>query len=160
MQIVISRMFLAAVLCTLALPALARNAASGNGTGSVVAAAGAQQTEGEAANLEKKETSVGAEMHPANSHKATAASTHKNHVATTHPKAAAVRRTGTQQHSTAKLKTGQLTSGQSAKLKTKQTTLHREDNGGPQSAGEKTNVNQQNKTSNDIRLKKHNARMF
>ncbi len=165
MQTVIRQVFLAAVLCTLAVPALARYTASSPGAGTVVAATGPQQTEGEAANLEKKETSVDAEVHPDTERKATAPSMHKNHIATTHPKVAAVQRTGTSQHSGAKLKTGQLTSGQSAKLQTKQTTMHpevhqdREENG-QQTAGEKAKVHQQDKTTNDIRLKKHNARMF
>jgi hypothetical protein len=147
-------MFLAAVFCTLAVPALAQNSA------------------GEAANLERKETGVDAEEHPMRSdsaRKATPANRHNARVAATHlathPKSAAVQRAATQQHSTAKLKTGQLTSGQSAKLRTKPTTLHREvhqdrEDNGQQAPGEKSKDDQQTKTSNDIRLKKHNARMF
>jgi hypothetical protein len=170
MQTTLKQMFLAAVLSTLAVPALARNAASGHETSGAIMPAGSQQTAGEAASLEKKETGVDAEEPPVrrdNSRKATAASAHKSSVATAHPKAAAVQRTGTRQHGTAKLKTGQLTSGQSAKIQAKQTTFHgevhpdREDNASNRAAVEKAKLNpQQDKPSNEIHLKKHNARMF
>jgi hypothetical protein len=172
MRTTIKQAFLAAILCTLAVPALAWNTAHNKATGSAIMSTSAQQTEGEAANLEKKETGVDAEEHPVrqdNARKVTPANRHTTRVAAAHrstrPKAAVVQRAATQQHSTAKLKTGQLTTGQAAKLQTKQTTLHREvrqdreDNSGPM-AGEKNKVNQQNKTSNEIHQKKHNARMF
>ena len=167
------KIFLAAVLCALAVPALPQNTARNNDPGSAVVAPGPRQTEGEAANLEKKETGVDTEALPVrhdHAGKRPAASAHNARLAATHsihPKAAVVQRAATPQHGTAKLQTSQLTSGRSAKLQTRQTTLHRavdpdrEEDGGQLSAGEETKVNhQQNKPSNEIHQKKHNARMF
>ncbi len=175
----IKRTFLAAVLCALAVPACARNKDTG------VVLAGPQQTAGEAANLEKKETGVNAEEHPMsqdNAGKRTVAShqkprqthilkaidrdPHKTGVAATHPKAEVGQHAANQQkHVAAGLKTGQLTSGEAAKLQTKRAALNREvqseENGGQQRAGEKAKFDHQpNKTSNEIHQKKHNARMF
>ncbi len=70
-----------------------------------------------------------------------------------------------QQHRTAKLKTGQLTTRQAAHLETKETSLHhqihsnREQGAGELTPEDQTNP-QQNKSANPIRLKEHNARMF
>jgi hypothetical protein len=177
------RTFLAAVLCALAVPALAQNTAQSNDTG--VMPSGPQQTAGEAANLEKKETGVNAEEHPMrqdNAGKRTAAShqkprqthiskaidrdKHNAHVANTNAKTEVGQRAQNQQKRVAAgLKTGQLTSGEAAKLQTKRAAFNREvqgeENGGQLTAGEKAKVNhQQNKTSNEIHQKKHNARMF
>lgn len=179
MHTAIKRTFLAAVLCALAVPARARNKDTG------VVLAGPQQTAGEAANLEKKETGVNAEEHPMrqdNAGKRTVAShqkprqthlskaigrdPHKTGAAATHPKAEVGQHAANQQkHVAAGLKTGQLTSREAAKLQTKRAALNRqvqsEENGGQQRAGEKAKVNHQpNKTSNEIHQKKHNARMF
>jgi len=69
-----------------------------------------------------------------------------------------------QQHRTAELKTGQLTTRQAAHLETKETSLHhpihrdREQDGGKLTPESQTNP--QDKNSNQIRLKEHNARMF
>lgn len=155
------------------MPALAWNTTHDKATGSAIVSTSAQQPEGEATNLEKKETGVDAEEHPVrqdNARKAAPANRQNARVAaayrSTHPKPAVVQRAGTRQHSAATLKTGQLTNGRPAKLHTKQATLHREvrqdreDNSRQQTAGEKNKVNQQNKASNEIHQKKHNARMF
>jgi hypothetical protein len=179
MQTAIKRTFLAAVLCALAGPARAQNKDAG------VVPAGPQQTAGEAANLEKKETGVNAEEHPmrqdnagkqttanhqkprqAHLSKAIGRDQHNARVANTSSKTEVGQRAQNQQKRVAAgLKTGQLTSSEAAKLQTKRAALHREvqgeENGGQLTAGEKAKVNhQQNKTSNEIHQKKHNARMF
>lgn len=175
------KIFLAAVLCTLAMPALAQNIANGSENGPLTA--------GEAANLEKKETGVNAEEHPTRQHKGgklAAVNRQKFHhqqnhpskaitrdrqsarVVSAHPKTEVGRRAANQQKRVAAgLKTGQLTSREAAKVETKQAALNREvhtdreENGGKLTPGGQTKVNhQQNKLSNEIHQKKHNARMF
>jgi hypothetical protein len=143
-----------------------------------------KQIAGEAASLKRKEAGMNTEerdmrednrgrltsanraaglQHQQN--RASKAIDHKKHnaiVATAHDKTAPGPRP--QQHRTAELKTGQLTTRQAAHLKTKETTLHhqihsdRELDGGKLTPESQTNP--QNKNSNQIRLKEHNARMF
>ena len=142
-----------------------------------------KRTAGEAASLERKEAGMNAEerdmrednhgrltsanrarlQHQQN--RASKAIDHKKHnaiVATAHAKTAPGPRP--QQHRTATLKTGQLTTRQAAHLETKETSLHyqihsdRELNGGKPTPESQTNP--QDKNSNQIHLKEHNARMF
>ncbi len=69
-----------------------------------------------------------------------------------------------QQHRTAKLKTGQLTTRQAAHLETKETSLHHQIHSNREHDGVKltpeSQTNPQDKNTNQIRLKEHNARMF
>ncbi len=143
-------------------------------------------TSGEAASLERKEVGLNAEereMREDNRGRLTAANRaqlqhqqnrvskaiyHKKHnatVARAHAKNAAGPRT--QQQRAAELKTGQLTSSKAAHLETKEASLHhqihsdREPDGAKRTSEDRAQVNpQQNKNTNQIRLKKHNARMF
>jgi hypothetical protein len=100
--------------------------------------------------------------------KAIARDKHNAAVTPTHAKSVAGRRALNQQHrAAAGIKTGQLTAGEAARVETREAALNREihsdgaENGGKLSPKERAQVNQgQNKTSNQIRLKKHNARMF
>ena len=142
-----------------------------------------KRTAGEAASLERKEAGMNAEerdMREDNRGRLTStnrarlqhrqnhvskAIDHKKHsavVAGAHAKIAPGPRP--QQHRTAKLKTGQLTTRQAAHLETKETSLHhqlhsdRELDGGKLAPESQTNP--QDKNSNQIRLKEHNARMF
>ena len=143
-----------------------------------------KRTAGEAASPERKKASMNAEerdmqednrgrLTSANraaglqhrQNRASKAIDHKKHnaiVATAHAKTAPGPRP--QQHRTAELKTGQLTTRQAAHLETKETSLHyqihsdRELNGGKPTPESQTNP--QDKNSNQIRLKEHNARMF
>jgi hypothetical protein len=146
-------------------------------------------TAGEAASLERKEAGLNAEerdMREDNHGRLTAANRAKLHhqqnqvskaiyrskhnaaAAKTHPKTVAGQRAQSQQHRVAAgLKTGQLTSRGAAHLQTKQASFNRQvhrdhqENGGKLISAEPAQANQQqNKTSNPIRLKKHNARMF
>jgi hypothetical protein len=71
------------------------------------------------------------------------------------------------QHHAAKLKTSQLTTHQAAHLETKEASLHhqthgdRERRGKPTPKGEdQAQTNEQNSNTDQIHLKKHNARMF
>ena len=139
---------------------------------------------GEAASLERKEAGGGTEERDmrednrgrlASTNRArlqhrqnhvSKAIDHKKHsavVASAHAKIAPGPRP--QQHRTAKLKTGQLTTRQAAHLETKETSLHhpihsdREQDGGKLTPEDETNP-QQDKSTNQIHLKKHNARMF
>lgn len=152
MHSAIRRISLAAILLMLASPALGRTATQSN----------SPQGTGEAASQERKETSVDAEVSAGSARKASTNGPRK-HTTLAQTKAAAVQRTSTSKHRTAQLKTGQLTSGQSAKLQTKQTTMHRavptdgDDASNQSAAGAKA---KSSKPSNDIHLKKHNARMF
>jgi hypothetical protein len=140
-------------------------------------------TAGEAASLERKEARLNAEerdMREDNRGRLTSANRarlqhrqnrvskaihHKKRnavVASAHAKTAPGPRP--QQHRTAELKTGQLTTRQAAHLKTKETSLHHQIHSDrEQDAGKLTLENQtnpQDKNSNQIRLKEHNARMF
>ncbi|MBI1741316.1 MAG: hypothetical protein HY233_11240 [Acidobacteriales bacterium] len=146
-------------------------------------------TAGEAASLEKKEAGLNAEerdMREDNRGRLTAANRAKLHhqqnqvskaiyrgkhnaaAAKTHPKTVAGQRAQNQQpRAAAGLKTGHLTSREAAHLQTKQASFNRQvhrdhqENGGKLTSAEPAQANQQqNKTSNQIRLKKHNARMF
>jgi len=143
-----------------------------------------KRTAGEAASLERKEAGMNAEerdMREDNRGRLTStnrarlqhrqnhvskAIDHKKHnavVTSAHSKGADGTRP--QQHRTAKLKTGQLTTRQAAHLETKETSLHhqihsnREQGAGELTPEDQTNP-QQNKSANPIRLKEHNARMF
>ncbi len=143
-----------------------------------------KRTAGEAASLKRKEAGARAEerdMREDNHGRLTSANRarlqhrqnhvskaidHKKHnavVASAHAKGADGTRP--QQHRTAKLKTGQLTTRQAAHLETKETSLHhqihsnREQGAGELTPEDQTNP-QQNKSANPIRLKEHNARMF
>ncbi len=73
----------------------------------------------------------------------------------------------TQRPAHAELKTGQLTASQAGHLETKETSLRRdihsdrEETGGKPKSGDHEQTNQPpNKSTNEIHLKKHNARMF
>ena len=143
-----------------------------------------KRTAGEAASLERKEAGMNAEerdMREDNRGRLTStnrarlqhrqnhvskAIDHKKHnavVTSAHSKGADGTRP--QQHRTANLKTGQLTTRQAAHLETKETSLHhqihsnREQGAGELTPEDQTNP-QQNKSANPIRLKEHNARMF
>jgi hypothetical protein len=143
-----------------------------------------KRTAGEAASLERKEAGMNAEerdMREDNRGRLTSANRarlerrpnhvskaidHKKHtpvVSSAHAKTAPGPRP--QQHRTATLKTGQLTTRQAAHLETKETSLHhqlhsdRELGGGKLTPEDETNP-QQDKSTNQIHLKKHNARMF
>ncbi len=143
-----------------------------------------KRTAGEAASPERKEAGMNAEerdMREDNRGRLTStnrarlqhrqnhvskAIDHKKHnavVTSAHSKGADGTRP--QQHRTAKLKTGQLTTRQAAHLETKETSLHhqihsnREQGAGELTPEDQTNP-QQNKSANPIRLKEHNARMF
>jgi hypothetical protein len=142
-----------------------------------------KRTAGEAASLKRKEAGARAEerdMREDNHGRLTSANRarlerrpnhvskaidHKKHtpvVSSVHAKIVPGPRP--QQHRTAKLKTGQLTTRQAAHLETKETSLHhpihsdREQDGGKLTPESQTNP--QDKNSNQIRLKEHNARMF
>ena len=143
-----------------------------------------KRTAGEASSLERKEAGMNAEerdmrednrgrLTSANraaglqhrQNRASKAIDHKKHnavVASAHAKIVPGPRP--QQHRTATLKTGQLTARQAAHLETKETSLHhqlhsdRELDGGKPTPESQTNP--QDKNSNQIRLKEHNARMF
>jgi hypothetical protein len=142
-----------------------------------------KRTAGEAASLERKEAGMNAEerdMREDNRGRLTSANRarlahrpnhvskaidHKKHtpvVSSAHAKTVLGPRP--QQHRTATLKTGQLTTRQAAHLETKETSLHhqihsdRELDGGKLAPESQTNP--QDKNSNQIRLKEHNARMF
>ena len=142
-----------------------------------------KRTAGEAASLERKEagstedrdmrddnrgrlTSAHRSKLQHQQNRASKANDHKKHnatVASAHAKAAPGPRP--QQHRTAELKTGQMTTRQAAHLETKETSLHREIHSDrEQDAGKLTPEDQsnqpQNKNTNQIHLKKHNARMF
>ena len=143
-----------------------------------------KRTAGEAASLERKEAGAGAEkrdmrednrgrltsanrarlQHPQNH--VSKAIDHKKHnavVSSAHAKTAAG--PGPQQHRTAKLRTGQLTTRQAAHLETKETSLHhqihsnRKQDAGKPTPEDQTNP-QQEKNATQIHLKEHNARMF
>lgn len=143
-------------------------------------------TAGEAASLEKKEAGLNAEerdMREDNHGRLIAANRaklrhqrnqvskaiyHDKHNATaanSHPKTVAGQRAQNQQpRAAAGLKTGQLTSRAAPHPQTKQASFNRQvhrdhhENGGKLTPAQPNR--QQNKTSNPIRLKKHNARMF
>ena len=142
-----------------------------------------KRTAGEAASLKRKEAGARAEerdMREDNHGRLTSANRarlerrpnhvskaidHKKHtpvVSSAHAKTVLGPRP--QQHRTATLKTGQLTTRQAAHLETKETWLHhqihsdRELDGGKPTPESQTNP--QDKNSNQIRLKEHNARMF
>ena len=143
-----------------------------------------KRTASEAASLERKKAGMNAEerdmqednrgrLTSANraarlqhrQNRASKAIDHKKHsavVASAHAKTPPGPRP--QQHPTATLKTGQLTARQAAHLETKETSLHhqlhsdRELDGGKLTPESQTNP--QDKNSNQIRLKEHNARMF
>jgi hypothetical protein len=142
-----------------------------------------KRTAGEAASLKTKEAGARAEerdMREDNHGRLTSANRarlehrpnhvskaidHKKHtpvVSSAHAKTAPGPRP--QRHRTATLKTGQLTTRQAAHLETKETSLHhqlhsdRELDGGKPTPESQTNP--QDKNSNQIRLKEHNARMF
>jgi hypothetical protein len=67
-----------------------------------------------------------------------------------------------QQHHTAEIKTGQLTSRQAAHLETKEAALHHQIHSDrePDSPKQTPETDLQDKSTNQIHLKKHNARMF
>jgi hypothetical protein len=143
-----------------------------------------KRTAGEAASLERKEAGMNAEERDTlkdnrgsltfanrarlrhRQNHVSKAIDHKKHsavVGSAHAKIAPGPRP--QQHRTAKLKTGQLTTRQAAHLETKQASLHhpihsdREQDGGKLTPEDQSNP-QQDKSTNQIHLKKHNARMF
>ena len=143
-----------------------------------------KRTVGEAASLERKEAGPNTEerdlrednrgrLTSANrarlqqqQNRVSKATPHKKHnavVASVHSKSAAGPRP--QQHRTAQLKTGQLTTRQAAHLKTKEASLHhqihsnRKQDAGKLTPEDQTNP-QQEKNANQIHLKEHNARMF
>ena len=66
------------------------------------------------------------------------------------------------QHHSAELKTGQLTSRQAAHLETKEAALHHQIHSDrePDSPEQASETATQDKNTNQIHLKKHNARMF
>ncbi len=142
-----------------------------------------KRTAGEAANLERQEAGLNAEErdmrednrgrltsasraqhHPSHVSKAINQHKHSPTVATAHARNAAP--VHTRQHRAPELKTGQLTPGQAAHLETKEASLHhqihsdREQDGKPAPEDQAQTSAQQNKTTNQIHLKKHNARMF
>ena len=138
-------------------------------------------TAGEAASLERKEAGLSAEerqMREDNRGRLTSANRarhqqkhvakatdHKKHnasVTSAHPKSAPGPRP--QPHRTAQLKTGQLTTRHAAHLETKEASLHHQihsdrEQDGKLSEGAESQT-QPNKTTHEIHLKKHNARMF
>jgi hypothetical protein len=143
-----------------------------------------KRTAGEAAPLKRKEAGASAKeraMREDNRERLTSADRanlqrqqnrtskaidHKKHnaiVSSAHAKSAAGPRP--QQHRTAKLKTGQLTTRQAAHLETKETSFRhqihsdRKQDGGNLTPEDQTNP-QQDKSTNQIHLKEHNARMF
>jgi hypothetical protein len=143
-----------------------------------------KRTAGEAASLKRKEAGARAEerdMREDNHGRPTSANRdrlerrpnhvskaidHKKHtpvVSSAHAKTAPGPRP--QQHRTATLKTGQLTTRQAAHLETKETSLHhqihsnRKQDAGKLTPEDQTNP-QQEKNPNQIHLKEHNARMF
>jgi hypothetical protein len=63
-----------------------------------------------------------------------------------------------QQHRTAKLKTGQLTTSKAAHLETKEAALHRQIHSDREQ--DSTKLTPETENTNQIHLKKHNARMF
>jgi hypothetical protein len=67
---------------------------------------------------------------------------------------------GGKQQQAASLKTSQLTSGGTAHIETKESSLHREIHSDREETGSAPATPQPNKTTNQIHLKKHNARMF
>jgi len=142
-----------------------------------------KRTVRQAATLKRKEAGAAAEEHgmrenkrgrlPSANHvrlhhqqtRPSKAIDHKKHnaiVSTTHAQTTSGPRP--QQPRTARLKTGQLTTRQASHLETKEVSLHhqirsdrKQDNNLPESA----ESNQQpNKTTPEIHLKQHNARMF
>jgi hypothetical protein len=132
-----------------------------------VARATRKQTVGEAASLEKKEAGLNTEerdMRDDNRGRLTSANRAKlqhRHAATAanhHKHPAAVANASTAGKHAASLKTGQLTSGGTAHLETKETSLHHEIHSDREETGQA--APQPDKTTNQIHLKKHNARMF
>ncbi|MFY9562254.1 MAG: hypothetical protein WAQ52_18640 [Terriglobales bacterium] len=142
-------------------------------------------TTGEAASLERKEAGLNAEerdlrednrgrltsadraklQHQQNRvSKAVSHDQHNATVAKAHPKSTAGQHANNQQHGAAQLKTSQLTTRQAAHIETKETSLHREIHSDREQDGKPTPEDQtnpqQNKNTHQIRLKKHNARMF
>lgn len=143
-----------------------------------------QLAAGEAASLERKEAGLNTEERDMRDNRGRLTSAHRAQLqhqqnrgskaidhdqhntamANTHSKSAGPRTP--QQPRAAQLKTGHLTTRQAAHLKTKEASLHRqihsdrEQNGGKLAPQDRAPVDQQNKTTNQIRLKKHNARMF
>ena len=143
-----------------------------------------KRTAGEAASLKRKEAGARAEerdIREDNHGRPTSANRdrlerrpnhvskaidHKKHtpvVSSAHAKTAPGPRP--QQHRTAKLKTGQLTTRQAAHLETKETSFRhqihsdRKQDGGNLTPEDQTNP-QQDKSTNQIHLKEHNARLF
>jgi hypothetical protein len=175
-------MLMTAVLgtvATLAAPVVAQN------VGSADAAAvqngprrgqkpGAKLASGEAANLQKAESgqapddaSTNNNMREDNRGRVTSArhaalqprqisktASSKKHNATAH-----VSNVSQKRHA-AKLKTGQLTTPQSAHLQTKQTALRHQVHSSREPDVHATPEDQPNKNTSQIHLKKHNARMF
>jgi hypothetical protein len=142
------------------------------------------RTAGEAASLERKEAGASTEernIREDNHGRLTSANRarlqhrqnhvskaidHKKHnavVSRAHARTAPEQRP--QQHRSAQLKTGQLTTRQAAHLETKETSLRhqihsdREQDAGKLTPEDQTNP-QQDKSTNQIHLKEHNARMF
>jgi hypothetical protein len=137
-----------------------------------------KQTAGEAASLETKEAGLNPEerdMRDDNRGRLTSANRAKlqhrqNHVAkavdhhhATVANASAQNTAGQhggKQQQAASLKTSQLTSGGTAHIETKESSLHREIHSDREETGSAPATPQPNKTTNQIHLKKHNARMF
>lgn len=141
-----------------------------------------KRTAGEAASLKRKEAGARAEerdMREDNHGRLTSANRarlerrpnhvskaidHEKHipVSSAHAKTAPGPRP--QQHRTATLKTGQLTARQAAHFETKETSLHHQLHSDREQDSVKltpeSQTNPQDKNSNQIRLKEHNARMF
>jgi hypothetical protein len=90
---------------------------------------------------------------------------HKSHrVPVTNAHAKTSPATRAQLHRTAKLKTGQLTTSKAAPLETKEAALHHQIHSDREQDSAKvspeTQTDPQDKNTNQIHLKKHNARMF
>ena len=182
MQTMLKNMLLAASLATLTVPVVAQatSAADSNPPAHQATvqphkkhprkriALGPQSgklTAGEAASLERKEGGLTAEDHDMgedNRGRLTAAGrAHLQHqrnatVVSAHATNAAGPRT--QPRHAAELKTGQLTTRQSAHLATKETALHHQSHSDREPHGQPTP--EDGAQTNQIRLKKHNARMF
>ena len=192
--------FFSAALAILALPVVAQNAPSTPVTGQTIqerkenqqdrigqGVQSGQLTEGEAANLEKKEASVNQEerdMRKLDNGKLTNADKktltqqqnqmskqiyqdkHNAAVQNTNPKSAVGKRAENQQDRIAQgIKSGQLTAGEAAHLENNEAKINKEvrndraANGGKLTPQERKQINrQQNRTSRQIYRDKHNGR--
>jgi hypothetical protein len=160
MTIPVKRIILAASLAALAIQVVAQNSAAISKKTSVRPAV-RKHAAGEAAGLESKEAGTNSDTHEDNRGRLTSA--HRTqHTQKAFPKTT-VRNAG-QNHSTAHLQTGQLTTRQKNHLKTKKTAIsHPVRSNGPNrklTEDQKQTSESQDTNTSTIHLKKHNARMF